>query len=746
MRLTQLLLGGVAAVALTGAQAHAATAQDERDQDPAALAEVVVTAERVESTLQRTPLSLAVVGNDQLVDRGVNTLAQLQNVEPTVIFNQGGINTTSIAIRGVSSVGGQGFGGGAVTIDHDGQYMLAYFNAPLYDVNRVEVLKGPQGTLYGLNATAGTINIITNAPDPGGFAARGSVEVGNYDAVLAEGMLNAPLGDTAAVRLAVQRNRRSGFREHPGLDATDLVDVTAGRLSFLWKPTSALSARLTAEYIDQENGSTALQGVIIPASAETPAGLPPTAFRPNLNPRSWPLNFQGYSFGFQRLIRGQIDYDFGWAHLTYLGGYRYTKLKMFHPNFGTPVQVVDYQQTNWAETHQEELRLAGTTGFGTRWQVGAFFLRYAPSDFTNVFNTVTRFHEPRTLPFIHFDDLGMLSRNRALYGQLTQSLTDKVSITGGLRYTWVKQAVTNRFNYALSVPAYVNSSGAVIQRGVVDARGRNNYERTSWRVGLDYQATSSNLIYASASTSFKDGGFTQINVFLPEDIEAYELGSKNRFLNGRLQFNAAIYHYKYQNQQATAFVVVTPATPTTPALSQGTTVNAGRSRLNGAEANLIWQATARDQLSLAAAYTDAKYTQFIAAQPVIPLGTVTAVTADLSGNIPPNAPKWLITAGYGHTFALGRSELELRADARYSSAYHLSIFNLPGDRQKGYVQTDLTANFHPPGGRWEASAYVRNLEDNDVLNYGQFVVQGQGIFTYGWAPPRTYGVRVSAQF
>lgn len=729
-----------------GMQNRASTRTLANTADTGQLQDIIVTAERTSSDVQRTPISIAVVGADEIASRGVNDLTKLTQVEPSVVFNVGQFSNASVTIRGVSSSGSTTFGGSAVSISTDGQYVFSGFNGILFDVNRVEILKGPQGTLYGLNSTAGAINIITNTPELNSFGFNASAEFGNYDTRRFEANVNVPLGDTAAIRLSGYTTRQDGYRKHPGMAASDFADVDAVRASILWEPIERLNLRLTGEYFRDDRGNSPLQGIVLSPSAENPAGSPPVNFDPgSVDPHHWPVAFEGHNKHHMKNVRLKASYDFDFATITYLGSLHSSTGSLFQPSFGTASpDISDYDRyRDKVTTWQHEVRLNGLTDFGLKWQAGYYRSNYRTDQGVYIFNGVTRLSPPLTVPFLRFAIPDNEATISAFYGQVTQKLTDKLSITGGVRTTKDKQVSRHAFTESLDVGAYFGSGGATQNYSRRSNDGSNKFKKTSWHAGLDYQATPSNLIYFSAGTGFKDGGFTQFNSFFPEEITAYEIGTKNRFFNGKVQLNAAMYTYDYTNQQVQVFQL-NPVSNT----SILTTLNAGASRLQGAEANLLWQISPDDQLSLSASYTHAEYTKFDVAQPIMPIGDVTTINRDLAGNRPPQAPRWTLTGGYNHTWHFGSNSLTAGVNTRYMTDYYLSPFNLPADKVKGFMQTDASITFTGGDGLWDVSAYVRNLENNDIRNQTQFLIGGATtpVYLFGWAPPRTYGVRLAVHY
>src|SRR5579871_1102577 len=495
IRYSMILLTGALGAALgfapfAGAQDQTPPNQPVASDTGTGLNEVVVTAERVETDVQKTPISMTVVNQSQLTAAGVTNLESLGQIAPDVHITTGAIGAATASIRGVAS------NGGAVTLDYDGQY-VGSFNGQAYDIARVEVLKGPQGTLYGLNATAGTVNVITNAPAIGKFTADGSVEYGNYNAVRAQGAVNLPIAGVAAFRIAADVDNRHGYRDINGNSTTDYDNITSVRPSFLWKPIENFQARITAEYTHFNYGPTQIQAIIVTGLPKT---QPPYGFNTAvLNSSSWNLYYPGNHHSDLVVARADLEYHFGWATLTYLPNYSSQTDIRFQNYFGTAVASIVGQATQRSNINQQEVRLNGATRFGLKWQVGWFYIDTVTPAFTNYYlPQLTVLSPPLTVPFLHFDDPDNTHVNDAIYSQVTQSLTNELSLTAGARYTQVHQQRFGYDVYTLNAGQYFGSGGhTLLYSYTPNFPGPFNYHKWSWHLGLDYQVTPQNLLYAS---------------------------------------------------------------------------------------------------------------------------------------------------------------------------------------------------------------------------------------------------------
>jgi iron complex outermembrane receptor protein len=538
------------------------------------------------------------------------------------------------------------------------------------------------------------------------------------------------------------------------MKASDLLDQTGVRLSGLWQPNDKLSVRLTGESARNNLGNAAIQGVFLTPGAPgvTPGAQPTVTYKSlGLNPRFWVLDYDGYRLEQAKIVRANVSYDFGPATFTYIGSFNHTQDNHCNSPFGLATFLTHHcsarlqgttvlpPSENYNETMEHEARLNGETDFGTRWQVGAFFSRFVLHTYVNSFRSSTAFNN-ETIPANSFHQPHNSENSTAVYGQVTQALNSQLSVTGGLRYSHIYQVAKDNWTDTLNNTLLRTSGGRTIQYNRVFNNDTSKYNKVTWRLGVDYQPTARNLIYGSVSTRFKDGGFTQFNDFAPELITAYEVGTKNRFLDNTLQLNAAAYYYDYSNQQARVFRDF-------PDGAHLTTVNAGKSTIKGVEVLGVWMPTRNDTLQAGVNYQDGEYTDFPIVVPVIPRNGSSDFSTDLSGNRPPNLSHWILTAGWDHTWARwGDMNLSSSINTRYLSDYFLSVSNLPGDHQNGYMQTDASLKLAGITGHWDLTAWVRNIENNTTLNFAQFVVSTNPIYQFGWNPPRTYGVRLDARF
>jgi iron complex outermembrane receptor protein len=749
-----LLAAGAAALFATSAQAA--------DSD-FVLEEIVVTATKRATALQDTPIALRAFNADDILKSGVSDVNGLTRLAPDLNISNDTIYT-KIAVRGVSSQDISEAGDPALTISIDGEYINrpVALNASFFDLERIEVLRGPQGTLYGRNATAGAINIIAAKPVMGENNGFVTVGYGNYNAKKAEGAVNVAVDDTLAIRVSGMHTSHDGYRNTPPAGHAEDGNVDAARASLAWEPTERVHVYLAGEYVNVDQLPMPQYGVLlaqngvltsaayasgivdaIPSTSEVEmGGIPQNVEITGYDTDNFPLNKLGSFRSEQYAVRGRLDVDFDIGTLSYIGGYRdvdtatNVPLSGFVPNTFT---FNNNKQNSWTQSH--ELRFSNTLDNGTFYQVGAFYFREKVDiarglylDQANAF--LNYFYRP-----------DVVSQSKAAFAQVTFPIAGPdLTVTGGLRYTDDKKEA-EFINYGPrfgrgegETPPALGSAGAtILELG-------SSSDQITGNVGIDWKPADDSLIYAKISTGYKSGGFDSTGSFDPEKLVAYEVGSKNRFNNGRLQFNASAFYYDYKDQQIQVYLDSSIGSQT---------LNAGKSRMWGIETDTLFLLTPVDQLSLTVNYLDAKLKDFATAQPGL-LGSINDSDPNtagiqpfnLAGNRPVQSPKWTLSAGYTHTFDLGdNGTIAASAYSRYKSTYYLTVFNRKADRQEGYFQTDLSLDYTTASENLSLQAYVRNLEDKQPLTFANFTpVNGSAIYNYVFGQPRTYGVQVTYKF
>lgn len=316
-------------------------------------------------------------------------------------------------------------------------------------------------------------------------------------------------------------------------------------------------------------------------------------------------------------------------------------------------------------------------------------------------------------------------------------INDTLSVTGGIRYTSDKKSGTfyncpfNFVNYLMGTnPALpgINCAGVMITPQSFSG------SKVTWNTGIDWHPAPGHLVYGKVSSGYKAGGFDNAGPFGPESLVAYEIGSKNQFLDGKLQFNSDVFYYHYTNQQVQVFVNETIGF---------STQNAGASRIYGLETDTQYQLTTMDRLSFTANYLNAKFANYEGSY-----GTVSGVSypANLADHQPPLSPRFVFSFGYDHTFSLGNSGT-LTADGlvRYTTSYFLSVDNWASDRVAGFSRTELGLEYRSPDKSLSVRGYVHNLEDK-IVHTQALYASPPGEYVFEFSDPRTYGVQVTKKF
>ncbi len=750
-----------------GAAPETAAPADAADADQG-LADIVVTAQRRSENLQRVAVPVTAVTGDALVNAGVTETANLSKLVPSLVVQPTG-GTTSFFLRGVGTASQNSFSENAIAFNYNGVY-IGRPTAPagvFYDLERVEVVKGPQGTLYGRNATGGAINVLPRKPDLGVFSAEGMLEYGNYDSRKGFAAVNVPIGDTLALRLAGQIIDRDGYLS----DGYDDERGEAVRASLLIRPSSDWSMTLVGDYYHQGgkgSGAVLLSsaaftapplkdriGVADPRANAIIAGYAATVFAPP---------FCGGFGGFVRSgcvagarddgyldnrfygVSAQVEGDMGFATLTVLPAYRRSEVDLvsYVPGF----QLAFDEQTDQMSL---EVRLTSPSSGRLRYVLGGFFFN-EQQEATNFFRqgniSTTRF-----TPNVDTQSL-------AAFGQLTFSVTDNFRLIGGGRYT--REDKRQR-----TASASGGLPGPIEPALGTPFTGQLAFEKATWKAGVELDAAPASLLYANVATGFKSGGFFVAappnNTYAPEELTAYTVGTKNRFLGNKLQVNVEAFYWKYLNQQITFVGGVLTGNGL---VAQGSvTTNAGRSHMYGAELDMRFAPSPLDQFFVNVQYLRGTYDTLRTANfsPTgSPVATGCAVTGsraanpgingarfydiDCSGRPTANSPEWAANIGYERTVELGNDlSLLLGARSNLETARFLNTNYRPEERQGGFMMSDLYATLRGPQSRWTLTGFVNNVENRAVLaRAGTRPILDFPVGTL--RPPRTYGVRVGFDF
>lgn len=668
--------------------------------------EIIVTAQRRSERLVDVPASITAISAEQLSAAGISGLMELPVVTPGLVYNVTPPQAMP-TIRGVGSAITTTGNDPAVALYIDGVYMPSQTAnvLELNNVERVEVLKGPQGTLYGRNATGGAILVNTRRPTFD-FEARVNASYGSFDEVRADAFVNTPIGNTFAMNASVSFRDDNGYSTNivTGNPAATFRDVN-GRVRLLWQPTEALSFILTGNHT-YRNDTTGYALRVLDgntALASNPALILPTdRYDVSLGPSDPVTRVRNSGAS----LLG--TYDLGRGTLTSVTSYQHTRGKFLTDTDRTNILIQEVDIDSYQNTFQQDLTFAsedfgpfsivvgGSAYFDTA-VVESFFSRSPTA------NTLVTSSRVQTDAYSGFVELGY-------------SILDNLHLLGGIRYS------TETKDFRANNATVTNASRATF---------------SAWtpRFAVRYEAMPNFNIYGSYTRGFKSGVYNTFSVsttpVLPEDIDAFEVGT--RYSRRGITASAALFTYNYRNVQVTA------VGPTGVA----STLNAARQRIKGAEIEIGAQITPNFFLRGTAAYTHARYSSFPNAQFYVPIvgGGNTQIVGDATGNRVPRVPD--LTAGLDTrlNFPLGSGQLEVSGAAYYTG----SITWSPSERlvQGDYVLVNASIGWTSPDERWRFTLWGRNLTDRYYYMYLTESPQGDGANA---ARPRTVGVSVGLRF
>ena len=778
--LTSLLLLVAGATNAEFAVAQSAAAGSDDTASNAGLTEIIVTAQRHEESAQRAAIAISTVAGAAITESNVTRPGGLSDLVPALQATDDTGPYSIFYVRGVGNFAANALSDPALLFNFDGvAASRAGTSGFFYDLERVEVLKGPQGTLYGRNATGGAINVISKAPVLGEFEGDASVQYGNYSASREDFALNLPISDISAARLAAFHVQHDGYMQ----DGTESQSDTGARLSFLVAATDSLRIKLVADYFHQ--GGDGAGGTVtgITNSFTTAPNFSPSDrlgfFSPQVQAYlQTQLDFlNGAHFlPFQNLndednrfygVAATIDWQTPLGTLTVVPAYRDSKLD--YTSFATGVLLSE-------DSHEKqtsvEVRIASDTNQPFRYIVGAYYLD-DPEDVPKY-----NINQQANATFSQYTTDTI---SKATFANLTYAVLSDVHLTGGVRYTkddkefvGGQQAdsiictVQTPFGpscpqagvlpYSLTAvvpPVYFNPNGTITALNVINNNQSATYDKVTWRAGADWDVTDRNMLYGSVETGFKSGGFffsSDYDVYQPETITAYTVGSKNRFLNDRLQANLELFYWKYHNQQISHLSTDSAHDTIFP------TQNVGQSTIKGFELDLQarpWQGTL---LSTDIQYNDAVYDSFVYQTPNnnggVSNGTgcpsesvsATTYTVNCSGQQPPYAPRWSMTAGVQETVPMpGSTSLVGNARFHYQTRTLTALDFLPVEEQPGYGKWDFDLTYYTREERFYVGAYLDNAFNKTALAFS-FVTPFSSFLTSTLQPPRTYGVRIGTHF
>lgn len=761
-----------ATTALVSLSAAASAQQSQPAPAPVidqSIGEVVVTAEKRAELLKDVPISVSVVGPEQLSQQNISSLSELSRAVPSL--NSGG----GLGIRGVATNGFARSSESAVSVVLDGVTLGRADINSLFDLARVEVLSGPQGMLFGKNASAGVINIVTQAPDPSTFEAIGHVDYGNYAYDRDRLTVNIPISSTSALRV-------SGHYDHSGDYLTDTFthqtqdNYSFGvRARFLWQPTSNLTINLIGDY--EKNGGTGLYPQaygIVPAGTPLEAALAACGIvasvknAKNCDEQVSSADDRTKPYG----LSAQIDYALPNDYL--LTSITANRWETAGPKFykDPPGSDPDLLNTDVFSTDHvpyrvkifsQELRLTSPVGHTVEFVAGLYYSNTGTRDEIMQAGTLSPVPSPVVVGRVNFVDIYQSSQ--AAFGQVSVHATDKLTFTAGARYTdeILKDNTHNLTDF--TTPSLLSYGWFEVPSfDLAEVHQKVGTDNFSWRLGAQYAWTPDIMTYVTAARGYKGPAVNDqasppvvVPIIKPEIPMYYEGGLKGNFLDGNLFATLALFYNKVRDFQTAVFTPPTPANPV-PGFSQG---NAPYMRSEGVELDLSGHPIDGLNLSGGIIYDDAQYAPnfLVACNALQTPGVGACSVSDTTSPVSQVAgtPKWraVFDGEYDHEVTADltgfvQSDLVYQTGT-YSSPTADPIADPYSQRDQWLLGGRL--GIRTSDGRYSVSIWGRNLLNNSYYTLvadplASFTGGGPGTYRVAPSPDlhRTYGVSLDAQF
>ncbi|MBV2150135.1 TonB-dependent receptor [Sphingobium sp. AS12] len=720
-----------------------------RAQDSAAstspetgLGDIVVTARKTAERLQDVPLAVSAFSGDALERRGAGNIGDVAALVPNVTISTAApvAGATTAAVFFIRGVGQTDF---APTTDPgvglyvDGVYISRSVGSvlDLMDLDRIEVLRGPQGTLFGKNTIGGAINVVSREPSRD-LSGRVQLETGSFDRFNALGQLSGGVSDTLRLGGVIQYKSSDGYVTRLG-DGKRLGgdDRWGARIQAVWEPADRLKFHIIGDYSKVNELSGPITLLYVDGTAQFAAlrnmgagclPLPGPVSNPNCWNTQWVTGDPRTTYASKPPvstaeiwgISGTAELTRDWGTLKSITSYRDSKAHFTRDSDGSPLAVFETEDIINQWQFSQELQYLGSA-FEERlkWVTGLYYFKEKGQDINNVNQAIVL---AQSGGFV-------ANESYAAYGQVTWTIVPRLSLTAGLRYTHERRAFTPDQIYLtdfMGLPA-----GARVLPFEENAIKANEWTPLAT---LSYKLAEDVMAYATFSRGFKSGGFVQRNVlplaaapsYDPEFVNNYEIGLKSSWLDNRLRFNAALFRMDYSDMQVTVLDGVAPQVR-----------NAASARINGAEAEIALAPVPGLLIEGSLGYLDAKYTQ---------IGP-TAIEVSLDSKFP-FVPKWTASIGAQYALDLGIGTLTTRTDLAYRSRTFFDAANVPLASQDGYATLNLSASFATSDGHWQITVAGTNLTDKLYLLSAYPSVGTSGYVEGTYAKPAEWSLKLAYRF
>ncbi|WP_419816051.1 TonB-dependent receptor [Glacieibacterium sp.] len=771
--LASVLRAATSIVAITlGLQATTVLAQTAvpataTGQDTMDAGDIIVTAQRRNERLQDVPIAITALSSDDLARAHIDNAGRLQFVTPGFTWGSQGSDSFP-SIRGVrtSLVSAQNDPVIGFYIDGVYQSRTQQQSIPLFDLGRLEVLRGPQGTLYGRNTFGGNISVVTAAPT-NELGAGLNAEYGNYNAVKVDGFINIPINDTLQLRVAGVYLKHDGYvrsSTNRNIRLND-DDENAQRVSLKWQPSNELTVDLHAGHWQRDDAGAGSYGykvagtLINPATGYQSINGVPYAVNPSVHngtaivkgvdigvpvsggayTNDW--DYQPFEHILENYVSGTIAYDLGPATLKSISGYTFFRAHRSADNdqssvvfsnpaagFGSGIQ----EPNTAAKTFTQELQLSSASTTPFQWIIGGYYLHDSIDETyqqkaTAPGSTVTGFRA----------DAFLRTNAYAGYAQASYFIVpDQLKLIGGIRYSHEKKS----FDFADYADAAPNTYNFITPYSKTS--GAPSFNSTTFRAGAQYTPDRNTTLYGTVSTGFESGGVNDTggsatipNSYAPQKVTAYEIGAKNKFMDGKVLTEISVFYNKFSNLQINVY---------TPLVSYFG--SAGKADSKGAEFSLKTLPFAGLHVDASLAYLDAQYTRYISGNNFFGASNgQDPVSVNLAGKRIPQSPKFRTTLAVYDDIDLGTAgKLTPYASWLHSSSYYTTDYNTALDRQKSYSMVDLSLRWTPQSERFFIEGFGNNVGNTPVLLSG--VVGRSQRVQVSYGAPATYGVRAGVKF
>ena len=752
------------------------------------MAEVIVTATKRSTSLQKTPIAITALSAATLADNHVQTMLDVVQLVP-------GFQATAQGDHGVTTMTLRGIGNDSAKTQYADPEVASFVDnvyspraegatALMFDVEGIEVLRGPQGTLWGRNSTVGAVNIQTVKPELGSRAGYVEGGIGDYNRYGMRGAVNIPISDNAALRFAVVHEQHDGYVDYqkfPGvpeaqqraaylaaggdpakfrlINPNDFAvgdrkynaqDQTAARLSLLWQITPNVRWNIAYEKFDDRG---------------TPSANLMQTPRPGQEHWSMLSDSAPWIDRTSHNVRSRLSWDIGTdMALHYVAGYsKYKGTMRFDQDGGANVPTSVISGAVWQEhtttdsdyrSHSHELLLQSTGTRTVDWQTGLYY----GAEKNSIRFDIPIMNGTKDSGSVAWQGSFVQPKetvdSAAVFGQATWNVSDKLHLTGGVRYTHDERE--NIGGRAYTWRSALNAPGIPLNPSI-DPRthpglaedvpgndGKFSGSKATWLARVNYDISKDHMVYGSVSTGYKSGGTQDRGLtYQPETLTNYEVGSKSSFSGGAVKVNNALFYMDFKDFQFNSPVNFSDG-------SRGLSIeNAEGAEVYGLETEIAARLSPADRLSVSFALLKTKLGALVAGSNDYTLPSPCAVKPefdrclDVTGNTLPHAPRFSTTIMYQHTFNLANGgTLVPRVTAHYETDAELSVFNYgPEDRQEAWASADLGLRYQNKG--WWVDAFVRNVNDKKIKtsafnNFGPWLAQ--------YKPPRTIGINTGFDF